>query len=145
MKPAVSPRHSAHVLLAILLAVSGAMAAAQTHAQKSAPASGNIVNVTEADNGKDVDMSSGQTLQVKLPSIAGTGYSWTVDGDPTPLKLTKHSTQRNKSAKPGAAQVSVFQFSASSPGISTLTMVYRRSWEYNVQPAKKFGVKVNVR
>ena len=121
------------------------MAGAQKQAQKSAGEPASILNVTEADNGKDVDMSSGQTLQVKLPSIAGAGYAWTVNGDPTPLKLTKQSTQRKKSAKPGAAQVSVFQFSASSPGIATLTMVYRRSWEYNVPPAKKFEVKVNVR
>jgi predicted secreted protein len=141
MTSARPSRYTATSVIAVVFILSGVMAGAQ----KSAPDSRNIVNVTEADNGKDLDMSSGQTLQVKLPSIAGTGYSWTVDGDPTPLKLTKHSTQRNKSAKPGAAQVSVFQFSAASPGISRLTMVYRRSWEYNVQPAKKFEVKVNVR
>ena len=138
-------RYTARILFTAVLALSGVTASAQAEAQKPAGGPAKIVNATEADNGKDIDMSSGQTLQVKLPSIAGTGYAWTVNGDPTPLKLTKQSTQRSKSAKPGAAQVSVFQFSASSPGIATLTMLYRRSWEYNVPPAKKFEVKVNVR
>jgi predicted secreted protein len=138
-------RYTARIFITVVLALSGVTASAQAKAQKPAGEPAKVVNATEADNGKDVDMTSGQTLQVKLPSIAGTGYAWTVNGDPTPLKLTKQSTQRSKSAKPGAAQVSVFQFSASSPGIATLTMVYRRSWEYNVPPAKKFEVKVNVR
>jgi predicted secreted protein len=145
MTPARLSRFTARIFITVVLALSGVTASAQAKAQKPAAEPAKIVNVTEADNGKDVDMSSGQTLQVKLPSIAGTGYAWTVNGDPTPLKLTKQSTQRKKSAKPGAAQVSVLQFSASSPGIATLTMVYRRSWEYNVPPAKKFEVKVNVR
>ena len=145
MTPARLSRYTVKVLIAVILAVCGSAASAQAKAQKPAAGSAKIINVTEADNGKDVDMGSGQTLQVKLKSISGTGYSWTVDGDPAPLKLTKTFSQRSKSAKPGAAQMSVLQFSATSPGISTLTLVYRRTWEYNVAPAKKFEVKVNVR
>ncbi|HZP23656.1 MAG TPA: protease inhibitor I42 family protein [Terriglobales bacterium] len=110
-----------------------------------APAS--TVVVTDADNGKDIDLTSGQTLEVKLKSTAGTGYSWTVTGDPAPLKLTKTYTQHNKSAsaRAGASQSTVFQLNATSAGLSTLTLVYRRSWEYNVPPAKTFSVRVNVR
>ena len=144
MRPMHLIRTIACFFALVFTTVSGT-AAAQKHAQKPASGSSNIVNVTEAENGKDVDMVSGQTLQVKLQSVAGTGYAWTVNGDPAPLKLTKNFSQRGKSAKVGAAQISVFQFSASSPGIATLTMVYRRSWEYNVAPAKKFEIKVNVR
>ena len=29
--------------------------------------------------------------------------------------------------------------------MATLTLVYRRSWEYNVPPIKTFTVRVNVR
>jgi predicted secreted protein len=45
----------------------------------------------------------------------------------------------------GAPQMSVFQFSAASAGLANLTLVYRRSWEYNTTPAKTFSVRVNVR
>ena len=41
--------------------------------------------------------------------------------------------------------MSVFQLSANSAGLATLTFVYRRSWEYNVPPAKTFAIRVNVR
>ncbi len=106
-----------------------------------------VLTVTEAENGKDVDLANGQILQVKLKAIAGTGYAWTLDGDPAPLKLTKSFSQRSKSTsgKAGAPQMSVFQLQANSAGVATLTFVYRRSWEYNVAPAKTFSVRVNVR
>jgi predicted secreted protein len=105
------------------------------------------VNVTEADNGKDIDLTTAQTLQIKLKSIAGTGYAWTLDGDPAPLKLVKQFSQHNKSTsgRAGAPSFSVFQLKAGSAGLANVTFVYRRSWEYNVPPAKTFSLRVNVR
>jgi predicted secreted protein len=113
-------------------------------ATMAAPAPASIVTITDADNGRDIELTTGQTLEVKLKSIAGTGYAWTLSGDPAPLKLTKTSTQRSKKT-PGAAQTSVFQLSANSAGLANVTFVYRRSWEYNIPPAKTFSVRVNVR
>ena len=128
----------------VVLFFSIALAAtAQTTAKKSSAA--NVVNVTETDNGKDIEMTTAQTLQVSLKATAGTGYAWTVLGDPGPLKLMKQSTHSVHGAKPGGAQMQVFLFSASSPGIANLALVYRRSWQYNTPPAQKFAVKVNVR
>jgi len=106
-----------------------------------------VVNVAEAENGENIDLTTAQTLQVKLKSISGTGYTWTLNGDPAPLKLTKSFSQRSKSTSgmAGTPHISVFQLKASSAGLSTLTFVYRRSWEYNVAPAKTFSIRVSVR
>ena len=131
------------LLVLVFSIVVAAAATAQTTAKTPSPA--NVVNVTDADNGKDIELTTTQTLQVSLKATAGTGYSWSVLGDPGPLKLMKQSTHGAHGAKPGASQLQVFRFSASSPGIANLALVYRRSWEYNTQPAKKFEVKVNVR
>jgi inhibitor of cysteine peptidase len=105
------------------------------------------VIVTEQSKGKDVDLTSGELLIVKLGSNRSTGYSWSVSGDPAPLKLEKMTYQRNSKLSPvvGAPGVQVFQFNAGSAGMTTLNIVYRRSWEYNVPPAKTFSVRVNVR
>jgi hypothetical protein len=45
----------------------------------------------------------------------------------------------------GGMQLSVFDLTANGPGVSNVTFVFRRSWEYNVAPAKTFTVRVNVR
>ena len=108
-------------------------------------AADSVLTVTDADNGKNIDLASGQTLRVKLKTISGTGYAWTLSGDPAPLKLTKSYTQQNNSRRAGGGQMSVFDLTASSAGLANVTFVYRRSWEYNVPPAKTFKVHVNVR
>ena len=113
----------------------------------SAKAAADTVTLTEQDNGKDIDLTTGQTLVVKLKSNQSTGYSWAVAGEPAPLKLQK-STYRKPSGsgnKVGTTGAQVLQFNATSAGMATLNLVYRRSWEYNAPPAQKFGVRVNVR
>ena len=126
------------LIIALCMAV-----AANGHSSTSA----SIVTVTEADNGKAVELNAGQTLQVKLASNPSTGYDWTLDGDPSPLKLVKSFHQANKktAGMPGAPQTTVFKLSAASAGAANVRLVYRRSWEYNVAPAKTFSVRVNVR
>src|SRR5689334_16798752 len=138
-------RRNSPLFVPLLLMALALSATAQTSAKKKSSAPDSTVTITEAQNGGDVDLTPGQTLQVKLKVVSGTGYAWAVSGDPGPPKLMKTSTQRSKAAKPGAGQLAVFDFSAGSAGMSTLTMVYRRSWEYNVPPAKTFTVRVNVR
>jgi inhibitor of cysteine peptidase len=105
------------------------------------------VTVTDRDNGTDVDLTAGGTLIVKLPSNPSTGYSWAVAGDPSPLKLHKTSfVQKSHSGQMvGSAGTQVLRFGANSVGMGNLTVVYRRSWEYNVPPVTTFTVRVNVR
>jgi len=120
----------------------------QTPSAKSpAKAGSHAVSITDEDNGKDVDLTSGGTLIVKLKSNPSTGYRWVVAGDPSPLKLVQTSYRRNTASSKavGAPGVQVLQFNASSAGMATLQLIYRRSWEYNVQPAKTFNVRVDVR
>jgi inhibitor of cysteine peptidase len=121
--------------------------ASQTSSASSANASPPAVTVTGEDNGKDIDLTAGGTLIVKLKSNPSTGYAWTVSGDPAPLRLQKSkyvkNTQSSKTA--GAPGMQVLWLSASSAGMTTLTVVYRRSWEYNVPPVKVFNLRVNVR
>jgi inhibitor of cysteine peptidase len=146
-KPLLSRPNLAVLLFVTALASQGASVCAQQAPDANTKKSNSVVGVMEADNGKDIEVNSGQTLRVKLKVIPGTGYAWTLSGDPAPLKLTKSYTQQNNSTarRVGASQMSVFELSANAVGLANLTFVYRRSWEYNVPPAKTFSVRVNVR
>lgn len=134
---------------ATLCLVFGCVAEAwQTPSAKSpAKVGSHTVSIADEDNGKDVDLTSGGTLVVKLGSNPSTGYSWAVAGDPSPLKLEKTSYRKNAASSKvvGAPGVQIFQFDANSAGMATLQLIYRRSWEYNVAPAKTFKVRVEVR
>ena len=135
------------LILISLIAICNVSLGQQTDSvSKGQPASRNVV-LTAEDNGKDIDLTIGSTLVVKLPSNPSTGYNWTIVGEPSPLKLQKTSFRKSqtKASTVGASGTSVFQLSANSSGLATLTLVYRRSWEYNVPPIKTFAVRVDVR
>lgn len=132
---------------ALLFAVAIAAEVPQTASSgATAKTANSAVTVTDQDNGKDIDLTSTQTLIVKLASNPSTGYRWTVVGEPSPLKLQKDSYRKStKSSAMGAPGVQVFQFGASGSGMANLTLNYHRSFEYNQPPAKTFTLRVNVR
>jgi len=138
------------IILATLLFAAASMFAGVPQTASS-PASAKTttpsVTVTDHDNGRDIDLASNETLIVKLSSNPSTGYNWAVLGDPAPLKLQKTSYRKNSQSSQvvGAPGVQTFQFSPGSAGIANLNFAYRRSWEYNVPPAKSFSIRVNVR
>jgi inhibitor of cysteine peptidase len=135
--------------IAITLMLSAALKANPQQSSAAADPKATLpkVTLTDQDSGKEIDLTTGSMLIVKLPSNPSTGYRWTVVGDPAPLKLQKTSFQRmGKNAdEVGAPGSDVFQLRASSAGMVTLTILYRRSWEYNIPPVKTFTVRVNVR
>ena len=105
------------------------------------------VTITDLQNGKDVEVPQGGTLSVRLPSNPTTGYSWSVAGDPAPLRFVKTKNTKSGDSKPalGAPSTQQLTFAATSIGISTLTLEYRRPWEHGGAAAKTFTVKVKVR
>jgi inhibitor of cysteine peptidase len=139
----------AQIVAAVILYLSFAplVTAWQSASKSPSKQASQTVTIGDEDNGKDVDLTSGGTLVVKLKSNRSTGYSWAVAGDPSPLKLEKTSYRRNTASSQavGAPGVQVFQFTANSAGMAALTLNYRRSWEYNLPPARTFRVRVDVR
>jgi inhibitor of cysteine peptidase len=144
----VAARLNAFILAAACLCTGPPAGALQTASSTpSAKASAAALIVTDQDNGKDVDLTSGGTLIVKLKANPSTGYAWVVSGDASPLRLEKTTYVKNsQSAKVvGAPGMQVLRFGAHASGMANLTVIYRRSWEYNVPPAKTFSLRVNVR
>ena len=105
------------VVISIVAVASASLGQQATSASKVRPSSSNVV-LTEQDNGKDIDLTIGSTLVVKLPSNPSTGYNWTVVGEPSPLKLQKTSFRKgtDEGHQPWARRERrVFQLSANSP------------------------------
>lgn len=144
----VTLRFAILTIIVAVLVPGGDAGARQAAGGSKQPKSANAsVTLSDKDNHGTVDLTTGELLIVQLPANPSTGYAWTVNGDPAPLKLVKHFHLRSKeeSGMVGAPQTAVFEFKATSAGAATLTLLYRRSWEYNVPPAKIFTVLVKVR
>jgi inhibitor of cysteine peptidase len=102
--------------------------------------------VTEADNGRELTLSRGDTLEVSLPATSGTGYTWQavpiVDPLAKPVGEMKFKTDH---ATPGAAGNQVFRFLLDASGTGTIEMRYLRPWEKDTPPAKVFKILLIVR
>ena len=127
----------------ILWMVCSCFFTASSHAREK------VVKVTEQQNGQTVKLRSGDILELSLPITGGTGFTWQVanaastvlrnDGQPEVQKST------DSQSRPGATQIQVFRFAASSKGTEALKLQYLRPWEKNVAPAKEFAITILVK
>jgi inhibitor of cysteine peptidase len=123
------------------------MLVAQPPQSPGAHPKGAVIVVTDADNGKDIDLPAGDTLVLRLKSNPSIGYSWAIKGDPSPLRLVKSVTRKTgqNGHAVGAPSTQEFRLTAVSAGIASLALEYRRPWEHDVPPVKTFQVRVKVR
>ena len=108
------------------------------------------LKISAEENGKNVSLQKGQTLEITLESNPTTGYNWeVVDAAEGILKQAGEPEylQSNPQDKTlvGAGGAETFRFEAAGSGTATLKLVYHRSWEKNVEPIKTFEVTVDVR
>ena len=105
------------------------------------------IQVTDADNGKQITLQSGQVVTVTLESNPTTGYSWQVmeidnailvqEGDP------EYKQASGTSGLVGAGGTETFRFKAVGTGETTLSLGYARPWE-SVPPIQSFTIQVSV-
>jgi inhibitor of cysteine peptidase len=100
--------------------------------------------VHQADAGKAFTLAVGQHLSVLLKEQAGTGYSWVVTPDSTPLLKFEGSSVQSAATMPGGAQLQALDFSAVATGKGMLRLDYRRPWESDKPPAQVFSITVTV-
>jgi len=110
--------------------------------------SAETVDVTEADNGGQVELELGKLLVVTLESNPSTGYRWEIlENNESILKqfceVEFKSSDTDEPPMVGAGGWEIFRFKAVSTGQTTLELVYRRPWE-DAEPLKTFSIQVTV-
>jgi len=107
------------------------------------------VALTDADDGKAVELRVGQVLEITLEANPTTGFGWQVlevEGAVVEQQGEKAYRQRETDGRRvGVGGWETFTFKATKAGAADLRLVYRRSWEKDVEPAKTFAVKVTVK
>ena len=102
--------------------------------------------VTEADNGRELTLSRGDTLEVSLPPTSGTGYTWQPVPIADPLaKPVGEMKFKTDHSIPGASGNQIFRFLLDASGTGTIEMHYIRPWEKDTPPAKVFKLLLIVR
>ena len=98
------------------------------------------------DDGREMQLKKGQTLVVTLEGNPTTGYSWEV-AEPLNEQVLRQAGEAEFKAESdalGAGGVQVLRFEAVNVGKFTLKLVYRRSWEKDVEPLETYSIQVVV-
>jgi len=102
--------------------------------------------LTETDNGKTIQLQTGDRFVVELDGNFTTGYSWeAVFPGGSIVKQVGQAEFTPESNKLGAGGKIVLTFEAVTPGQQPLQMVYHRPFESDVAPLKSFTVNVVVK
>jgi predicted secreted protein len=106
------------------------------------------VTVTQADNGKSLNLPQRAILTVTLPSNGTTGYQWQAVAVPPNLKLAASDYAAPPSARgpavAGEGGSQSFLFHTVASGSGTLQLVYRPAWNPKAQPDETFRLNVQV-
>jgi predicted secreted protein len=95
---------------------------------------------------RQITVTEGAELIVKLASNPSTGFSWTQAAIGTPAVLTQTDSQylAPETRAPGAAGTQVWTFKASEKDVTTIKMDYSRPWEGGEKAEWTFALTVTV-
>ena len=110
-------------------------------------ADGDKFNLTEADNGKNIEVHTGDIIRITLESNITTGYSWEnadkVDKDILALDTNDYVSDPNPEELDGVGGNTVIVYRALKSGKAKIDLVYLQSWEPS-EFDTKFSVTVEV-
>lgn len=100
------------------------------------------------DNGKTFVVPQGQSVRVELPANRTTGYRWVVAATDRTFGYPASDTYTATSQKIGSGGVEKLTWKTNAPlpmiGTHKVALEYRRPWDENVKPAKKFSFSVTL-
>lgn len=101
--------------------------------------------VSEADNGKTIEVPLQYCVEVRLSQNASTGYSWAYDPAlASKMDIEAPKTIADKNAPPGAPSKISWVMCPKKPGLVGALFVYRRPWEKDKPAAKTLSFKFDV-
>ncbi|HPC36538.1 MAG TPA: protease inhibitor I42 family protein [Candidatus Marinimicrobia bacterium] len=106
------------------------------------------IKISESDTGTKLEMKKGDSLEIVLKANPTTGYRWEVASiDTSILKNTGIEYQADKvpSGVVGSGGKTTMRFIAIKEGETFLQLIYRRPFEKDVPPVKKFELNIVVK
>jgi predicted secreted protein len=131
----------ASVLILIQLVFSGVLFAA---CGDNPSREESTITVGKDQNGQEIAVRSGDTIEVQLKGMGGTGYWWYLDDLPVDyLELVSEKTTFPE-GRAGAPVTGVWRLKAKEPGHTQIKMDYYRKWEGIRQAADHFVITINI-
>jgi inhibitor of cysteine peptidase len=104
------------------------------------------VTLTQADNGKTVEVAPGDVVVVRLPENPTTGYRWAQHASTEPVLAPREGDFTPAAgAGVGGGGRKTFRFAATGAGDVHLQLKLWREWEGDPSVAERFQATIRVR
>ena len=106
------------------------------------------VRLSEQDNGRAVELVTGQEISLPLAANRTTGYSWAREDDSGIVVLVEppaYSVSTVPAGMVGVGGTETWRLRATIAGTAVLRFAYRRPWEKNTPPAREIKLDIIVR
>ena len=108
----------------------------------------NEFKLTEKDNGKNIEVHTGDIIRITLESNITTGYDWEnadkVDKDILKLDRNDYVSDPNPEELDGVGGKTVIVYRALKQGKAKIDLSYMQAWEPDADDIEKFSVAVEV-
>lgn len=99
--------------------------------------------LTEADNGRSIELSVGDVLQIRLFENPTTGYRWRIERIEHSILTERDVTSEKSDAPvPGAGRYIIFVLNAEHVGATQLHFKRWQQWEGDVD--QRFNITISV-
>ncbi len=98
------------------------------------------------DNGKEIQVNSGNLIELALEMQAGTGYLWEfqrLDGEHFAIVQSQTRPLADQT-RVGGPMLQVWRLQTKAPGEARLSLDYLRPWEGRARAVKHFQIKVHI-
>ena len=116
--------------------------------QGCASLTGQVIQVAEEDSDHQIDLKTGQVLEVRLKTFPGRGLTLSLGSIVTPTLVLAGTPTHNDDTfmrgLAGTGSYEVWRFRAVQPGRVDLRMDYRLQWETTGAPTRSVNYSVAV-
>ena len=101
-----------------------------------------MIRVAENDNGREIHVPAGETLELVLPEVSGTGFKWVLMSSGAPILLLEKEDHVSSEKMPGSQRMHCWQFKALQAGTARIELNYARTWER--RPVRSFTLEIRI-
>jgi inhibitor of cysteine peptidase len=103
-----------------------------------------MITLAETDNDRTVNVHLGDTVRIRLPENATTGYRWAVDRYDEGVIAALPPQPSYPSNAVGSGGEVMFGFEAKKTGTGDILLKHWRHWEGDASVTARFRVRLNV-
>ncbi len=105
-----------------------------------------MLHLDESSNEREIELGVGEEFEIRLPENPTTGFRWQFasNGEPACVLQSNFFEPADSTRTPGRGGNHYWRFQAAQVGLESIELVYRRAFEQEKTPTRRFLLHVRV-